>query len=133
MPLVVVVVQYILPGSFIIFVHFCLLKTIWIRGNRAMIKGLNTASKTKLIATRVKGMTFLILATFSFIVCYFFFLASLLYNHKAEPYHNFQTSTGIRWIAIYLLDNWTLVVVAVMFMVVLLVLVVVGLALVSQS
>ena len=44
-----------------------------------------------------------------------------------------STSTGIRWISIYLLDNWTLVVVAVMFMVVLLVLVVVGLALVSQS
>ena len=44
-----------------------------------------------------------------------------------------NTSTGIRWIAIYLLDNWTLVVVAVMFMVVLLVLVVVGLAVVSQS
>ena len=39
-----------------------------------------------------------------------------------------STSTGIRWIAIYLL-----VVVAVMFMVVLLVLVVVGLAVVSQS
>ena len=56
-----------------------------------MIKGLNNASKTKLIATRVKGMTFLILTTFSFIVCYFFFLASLLYNHKAEPYRNFQT------------------------------------------
>ena len=44
-----------------------------------------------------------------------------------------STSTGIRWIAIYLLDNWTLVVVAVMFIVVLLVLVVVGLAVVSQS
>ena len=44
-----------------------------------------------------------------------------------------NTSTGIRWIAIYLLDNWTLVVVAVMFMVVLLVLVVVGLAVVPQS
>ena len=44
-----------------------------------------------------------------------------------------STSTGIRWIAIYLLDNWTLVVVALMFMVVLLVLVVVGLAVVSQS
>ena len=56
-----------------------------------MIKGLNNASKTKLIATRVKGMTFLILTTFSFIVYYFFFLASLLYNHKAEPYRNFQT------------------------------------------
>ena len=56
-----------------------------------MIKGLNNASKTKLIATKVKGMTFLILTTFSFIVCFFFFLASLLYNHKAKPYRNFQT------------------------------------------
>ena len=56
-----------------------------------MIKGLNNASKTKLIATKVKGMTFLILTTSSFIVCFFFFLASLLYNHKAKPYRNFQT------------------------------------------
>ena len=56
-----------------------------------MIKGLDNASRTKLIATKVKGMTFLILITFSFIVCYFFFLASLLYNHKAKPYRDFQT------------------------------------------
>ena len=91
MPLVVVVVQYILPGSFITFVNFCLLKTIWIRGNRAMIKGLNNAFKAKLIATRMKGMTLLILITFAFIVCYFFFLANLLYNHIAKPYRDFQT------------------------------------------
>ena len=42
-----------------------------------------------------------------------------------------DTKTGIHSIAIYLLDNWTLVVVVVMFMVVLLVLVVVRLAAVS--
>lgn len=42
-----------------------------------------------------------------------------------------DTKTGIRSIAIYLLDNWTLVFVVVMFMVVLLVLVVVRLAAVS--
>ena len=42
-----------------------------------------------------------------------------------------DTKTGIHSIAIYLLDNWTLVFVVVMFMVVLLVLVVVRLAAVS--
>ena len=80
--LVVLPVQYLLPGIFITYINICLMKTVWVRGPGGGIRGnrnvgngpLNNAFKAKMRAVRIRGISLLITITFTFIISYFAFL-----------------------------------------------------------
>ena len=95
--LIVVPVQYILPGIFITFVNVCLIRTVWVRGRRMIGNGSKNAFKAKMIATKMKGITLLILITFVFIITYFFYLGNIAYTQIAKPKRDFATEFMIRY------------------------------------
>ena len=97
--LVVFPVQYLLPGIFITYINICLVKTVWVRGNRKVGNGpLNNAFKAKMRAVRIKGISLLIAITFTFIISYLFFLAyQIAYTLLARPNRDFSTDFIIRY------------------------------------
>ena len=79
--LVVFPVQYLLPGIVITYINICLMKTVWVRGNRKIGNGqLNNAFKDKMRAVRIRGLSLLITITFTFIISYFVFLGYQMAN-----------------------------------------------------
>ena len=99
MILVVFPVQYLLPGIFITYINICLMKTVWVRGNRNVGSGpLNNAFKAKMRSVRIKGMSLLIAITFTFIISYCFFLGYQIANTLlARPSRDFSTDFIIRY------------------------------------
>jgi len=97
--LVVFPVQYLLPGIFITYINICLMRTVWVRGNRTVGNGpLNNAFKAKMRAVRVRGISLLIAITFTFIISYFFFLGyQIAYTLLAQPNRDFSTDFMIRY------------------------------------
>ena len=97
--LVVFPVQYLLPGIFITYINICLIKTVWVRGNRNVGNGsLNNAFKAKMRAVRIKGISLLIAITFTFVISYLFFLAyQIAYTLLARPNRDFSTDFIIRY------------------------------------
>ena len=97
--LVVLPVQYLIPGIFITYINICLIKTVWVRGNRNVGNGpLNNAFKAKMKAVRIKGISLLIAITFTFIFSYFFFLGYLIaYTLLAYSIRDFSTDFIIRY------------------------------------
>ena len=97
--LVVFPVQYLLPSLFITYINICLMKTLWIRGNRNVGNGpLNNAFKAKMRAVRVKGISLLITITFTFIISYFVFLGyQIAYALLAKKGLDFSTDFVIRY------------------------------------
>ena len=95
--LIVVPVQYILPGIFITLINICLIRTVWVRGKRMIGNGSKNTFKAKMIATKMKGITLLILITFVFIITYFFFLGNIAYIQIAKPKRDFATAYTTRY------------------------------------
>ena len=59
--------------------------------------GSKNAFKAKMIATKIKGITLLILITFAFIITYFFFLGNIVYTQIAKPKRDFATAYTTRY------------------------------------
>ena len=98
--LVVFPVQYLLPGIFITYINICLMKTVWVRGNRKVSNGpLDSAFKAHLRAVRIKGISLLIAITFTFIITYCFFLGyQIAYNLLAQSNRDFSSDFIIRYV-----------------------------------
>ena len=99
--LVVLPVQYLLPGIFITYINICLMKTVWVRGNRKVGNGQpNNAFKAKMRAVRIRGISLLITITFTFIISYFVFLGYQIANNLL-PHSNrdFSTDFIIRYVS----------------------------------
>ncbi|KAL9967957.1 hypothetical protein ACROYT_G026275 [Oculina patagonica] len=91
-------IQFVMPFLFITFVNISLARTVWIRGRRKIASHPgNNPLKAKLMATKVRGITVLILVTFTFFVTYFFFLGYLTYKQIARPDLAFQTDYVLRY------------------------------------
>ena len=97
--LVVFPVQYLLPGIFITYINICLMKTVWVRGNRNVGNGpLNNAFKAKMRAVRIRGISLLITITFTFIISYFVFLGyQVAYALLAKKSRDFSTDFIFRY------------------------------------
>ena len=97
--LVVFPVQYLLPGIFITYINICLMKTVWVRGNRNIGNGpLNNALKAKIRAVRIRASSLLIAITFAFIISYCFFVGyQIAYTLLAQPDRDFSTDFIIRY------------------------------------
>ena len=96
---VVLPVQYLLPGIFITYINICLMKTVWVRGNRNVGNGpLNNAFKAKMRAVRIRGISLLITITFTFIISYFVFLGYQIANTLlAHSNRDFSTDFIFRY------------------------------------
>ena len=97
--LVVFPVQYLLPGIFITYINICLMKTVWVRGNRNVGNGpLNNAFKAKMRVVRIRGISLLITITFTFIITYFVFLGyQIAYTLLDNSNRDFSTDFIIRY------------------------------------
>ena len=97
--LVVLPVQYVLPGIFITYINICLMKTVWVRGNRNVGNGpLNNAFKAKMRAVRIRGISLLITITFTFIISYFVFLGyQVAYALLVKKSRDFSTDFIFRY------------------------------------
>ena len=91
-------VQYVIPGIFITYINICLMKTVWVRGNRKVGNGpLNNAFKAKMRAVRIRGISLLITITLTFIISYFVFLGYQVANTLlAQSSRDFSTDFIIR-------------------------------------
>lgn len=91
-------IQFVLPFLFITFVNISLVRTVWIRGRRKIASNPgNNPLRAKLMAIKVRGITLLILVTFTFFVTYFFFIGYLTYKQIARPDLEFQTDYVLRY------------------------------------
>lgn len=95
--LVIFPLQYILPSILMIYINFCLIKIVWIRGRKTIGSGINNAFKANLIASRIKGTSLLIALTFAFTVPYLFYIANVAYTQIAKPQRAFLTDFVIRY------------------------------------
>ena len=91
-------IQFALPFLFITFVNISLVRTVWIRDRRKIANSLgNNPWRARMMATKVRGITLLILVTFTFFVTYFFFIGFLTYKQVARPNLPFQTDFILRY------------------------------------
>ena len=97
--LVVFLVQYVVPGIFITYINICLMKTVWIRGNRKVGNGpLSNVFKAKMRAVRIRGISLLITITFTFIISYFVFLGyQVAYALLVKKSRDFSTDFIFRY------------------------------------
>ena len=97
--LVVFPVQYLLPGILITYINICLMKTVWVRGNRNVGNGpLNNAFKAKMRSVRIRGISLLIAITLTFIITYCFFLGyAIVSTLIAQPNRDFSTDFITRY------------------------------------
>ncbi|XP_078377851.1 melanopsin-like [Oculina patagonica] len=95
--LIIFPIQYIFPSVLIIYINFCLIKTVWASGRREIGNGVNNAFKANLVASRIKGTSLLIALTFAFIIPYLSYIGNVAYTQIAKPQRAFATDFLIRY------------------------------------